>query len=66
MKLQKNRLSKLGGLDAKAVAKNIIAFVFTKEAGKFFSWDGKKGNSKLKDTPIGKAMLGIQFSAHSM
>ena len=39
---------------------------FPKEAGKSFSWDGKKGNSKLKDTPIGKAMLGIQSSAHSL
>ena len=58
MPLQRSHLAKIGGTDAKDVARNIVKFVFTKELGKKFSWCGMRGNIAIKISNVGKAMLG--------
>ena len=56
---QKKRLSKIGGENARNLARNIMKYVFTNQVGRKFTWYGLKGNVRVKDTPIGDSVLGI-------
>ncbi|XP_045029828.1 uncharacterized protein LOC123472424 [Daphnia magna] len=53
------RLDSIGGKNVGDIVRKICVFCLNKKFARNFSWEGNRGNMCLKDTMLGKVMLGV-------